>query len=143
MVPYAGGQFAFLEIITSMQCPRLFPRAVLLCTAIMTALYGGLGAVGYWSKGNQVWGRGCVSGGGACMCACACICVCVCPCGIRARVCMACWLGAGWVGPYTQHHDAPGWQPKTRKAVRWSTHTRAACLRPCLRAPLLGTCSPL
>ncbi|GIL51251.1 hypothetical protein Vafri_7121, partial [Volvox africanus] len=51
-----GGQFAFLELITSMRYPGKFSDAVTLCTAIMTALYGGFGAVGYWSKGSSVHG---------------------------------------------------------------------------------------
>ncbi|GLC36986.1 hypothetical protein PLESTB_000171200 [Pleodorina starrii] len=51
-----GGQFAFLELITSMKTPARFSAAVTLCTAIMTALYGGFGAVGYWSKGSNVHG---------------------------------------------------------------------------------------
>ncbi|GLI62001.1 hypothetical protein VaNZ11_004573 [Volvox africanus] len=51
-----GGQFAFLELITSMRSPGRFSDAVTLCTAIMTALYGGFGAVGYWSKGSSVHG---------------------------------------------------------------------------------------
>ena len=43
-----GGQFAYLEIMTSMAVPSRFTTSVNACTAIMTALYGGLGAVGYW-----------------------------------------------------------------------------------------------
>ncbi len=51
-----GGQFAFVELIVSMKEPRRFSSAVTLCTAIMTTLYGGFGAVGYWSKGSSVHG---------------------------------------------------------------------------------------
>ncbi|KAG2491782.1 hypothetical protein HYH03_009942 [Edaphochlamys debaryana] len=51
-----GGQFAFLELLTSMQTPQRFTHAVLGCTGIMTALYGSFGAVGYWSKGATVHG---------------------------------------------------------------------------------------
>lgn len=49
-----GGQFAFTEIMGTMHTPSHFPRAVSVCTVIMSALYGGLGAVGYWSRGDQV-----------------------------------------------------------------------------------------
>ncbi|PNH07612.1 hypothetical protein TSOC_005908 [Tetrabaena socialis] len=56
MVFAYGGQFAFLELLTSMKSPPRFSRAVALCTGIMTALYGGLGAVGYWSKGSSMRG---------------------------------------------------------------------------------------
>lgn len=49
-----GGQFAFMEIITHMQQPRHFPRAVTICTIIMAFLYGALGFIGYWSKGEGV-----------------------------------------------------------------------------------------
>lgn len=51
-----GGQFAYLEIMTSMAAPSRFTTSVNACTAIMTALYGGLGAVGYWSKGSSMSG---------------------------------------------------------------------------------------
>ena len=49
-----GGQFAFVELMTSMLRPQKFPAAISACTAIMTALYAGLGAAGYWSKGSNV-----------------------------------------------------------------------------------------
>lgn len=49
-----GGQFAFVEIMTCMKKPAAFPRAVTLCTVIMGSMYAGLGAVGYWSRGNKV-----------------------------------------------------------------------------------------
>ncbi|PNW82897.1 hypothetical protein CHLRE_06g298750v5 [Chlamydomonas reinhardtii] len=51
-----GGQFAFLEIMSSMRTPNNFSKAVMMCTGIMTALYGGFGAIGYWSKGASVHG---------------------------------------------------------------------------------------
>ncbi|GFR52080.1 hypothetical protein Agub_g14540 [Astrephomene gubernaculifera] len=51
-----GGQFAYLEIMTSMKQPSRFSHAVSLCTTIMTVLYGGFGAVGYWSKGASIQG---------------------------------------------------------------------------------------
>ncbi|EFJ49048.1 hypothetical protein VOLCADRAFT_104490 [Volvox carteri f. nagariensis] len=51
-----GGQFAFLELITSMRTPTSFSLSVMQCTVIMTALYSGFGAVGYWSKGSGVNG---------------------------------------------------------------------------------------
>lgn len=41
-----GGQFAFLEIMSSMRTPNNFSKAVMMCTGIMTALYGGFGAIG-------------------------------------------------------------------------------------------------
>ena len=31
-------------------------HAVLVCTIIMGCLYGGLGAVGYWSRGDSILG---------------------------------------------------------------------------------------
>jgi len=49
-----GGQFAFTEIMGSMRTPAHFPRAVSVCTVIMGALYGGLGVIGYWSRGDEV-----------------------------------------------------------------------------------------
>lgn len=49
-----GGQFAFVELMTSMMRPARFPVAISCCTAIMTALYVGLGATGYHSKGAGV-----------------------------------------------------------------------------------------
>ena len=39
-----------------MKTPARFSLSVTLCTAIMTALYGGFGAVGYWSKGSSIHG---------------------------------------------------------------------------------------
>lgn len=51
-----GGQFAFCEIMASMQKPQQFPWAVSLCTIIMTVLYAFLGAVGYWSRGDEIEG---------------------------------------------------------------------------------------
>eukprot|EP00195_Chlamydomonas_chlamydogama_P017158 CAMPEP_0202897894 /NCGR_PEP_ID=MMETSP1392-20130828/6545_1 /ASSEMBLY_ACC=CAM_ASM_000868 /TAXON_ID=225041 /ORGANISM="Chlamydomonas chlamydogama, Strain SAG 11-48b" /LENGTH=530 /DNA_ID=CAMNT_0049583659 /DNA_START=191 /DNA_END=1783 /DNA_ORIENTATION=+ len=51
-----GGQFAYVEVMGSMRQPEEFPRAVSICTAIMTLLYGGLGAVGYWSRGSAITG---------------------------------------------------------------------------------------
>jgi hypothetical protein len=49
-----GGQFAFVELITSMRAPRGFPAAVGVATPLMAALYVLLGAVGYWSQGAGV-----------------------------------------------------------------------------------------
>ncbi|GBF97031.1 amino acid transporter [Raphidocelis subcapitata] len=49
-----GGQFAFVELMTSMLRPARFPLAISACTGIMTALYVGLGATGYQSKGSAV-----------------------------------------------------------------------------------------
>jgi len=49
-----GGQFAFVELITSMRAPRGFPAAVGVATPLMAALYLLLGAVGYWSQGAGV-----------------------------------------------------------------------------------------
>lgn len=49
-----GGQFAFVELMTSMHRPASFPMAISVCTAIMTGLYVSLGAVGYQSKGAGV-----------------------------------------------------------------------------------------
>jgi vesicular inhibitory amino acid transporter len=49
-----GGQFAFVEIITSMREPLQFTKAISICTALMSTLYLTLGAVGYWSKGSNV-----------------------------------------------------------------------------------------
>lgn len=51
-----GGQFAFLELLTSMRTPSQFTGSVVACTAIMTAMYGSLGAVGYGSKGSSMHG---------------------------------------------------------------------------------------
>lgn len=49
-----GGQFAFVELMTSMMRPARFPLAISVCTGIMTALYCTLGATGYQSKGSGV-----------------------------------------------------------------------------------------
>ncbi|KAI8471654.1 MAG: transmembrane amino acid transporter protein-domain-containing protein [Monoraphidium minutum] len=49
-----GGQFAFVELMTSMVKPSRFPIAISTCTAIMTALYASLAAIGYQSKGSAV-----------------------------------------------------------------------------------------
>ena len=49
-----GGQFAFIELITSMREPLQFSKAISICTAMMSTLYLTLGAVGYWSKGSNV-----------------------------------------------------------------------------------------
>lgn len=43
-----GGQFAFVEVINSMQQPKLFPGIVSFSTAIMGAGYVGIGMIGYW-----------------------------------------------------------------------------------------------
>mmetsp|Transcript_35135 Transcript_35135/g.78203 ORF Transcript_35135/g.78203 Transcript_35135/m.78203 type:complete len:519 (+) Transcript_35135:215-1771(+) len=51
-----GGQFAYVEVMSSMRKPQEFPRSVSICTAVMTVLYGGLGAVGYWSRGDAITG---------------------------------------------------------------------------------------
>ncbi|KAK9845239.1 hypothetical protein WJX81_000853 [Elliptochloris bilobata] len=48
-----GGQFAFVEIITAMRRPREFPAAVGASTPLMAALYLLLGAIGYWSRGED------------------------------------------------------------------------------------------
>lgn len=56
MVFAFGGQFAFLELLTSMRTPSQFTGSVVACTAIMTAMYGSLGAVGYGSKGSSMHG---------------------------------------------------------------------------------------
>ncbi len=42
-----GGQFAFVDVITSMQTPADFPSAISVSTLIMGAGYIGLGLVGY------------------------------------------------------------------------------------------------
>lgn len=47
-------QFAFTELITDMRQPTDFPKAISVCTCIMSTLYAGLGAAGYWSKGLNV-----------------------------------------------------------------------------------------
>eukprot|EP00879_Flechtneria_rotunda_P019308 GHRR01020278.1.p1 GENE.GHRR01020278.1~~GHRR01020278.1.p1 ORF type:complete len:294 (+),score=89.66 GHRR01020278.1:812-1693(+) len=54
MVFAFGGQFAFTELMTDMKVPTEFPKAISVCTAIMSSLYAGLGAAGYWSKGLNV-----------------------------------------------------------------------------------------
>jgi vesicular inhibitory amino acid transporter len=43
-----GGQFAFVEVINSMQQPKHFPGIVSFSTAIMGAGYVGIGMIGYW-----------------------------------------------------------------------------------------------
>jgi hypothetical protein len=43
-----GGQFAFVEVINSMQTPTHFPRVVGLSTLLMGAAFAGIGAIGYW-----------------------------------------------------------------------------------------------
>lgn len=43
-----GGQFAFVEVINSMQQPRHFPGIVSFSTAIMGIGYVGIGMIGYW-----------------------------------------------------------------------------------------------
>lgn len=40
--------------MTDMRVPAHFPRAIGVCTAIMTTLYAGLASAGYWSKGLNV-----------------------------------------------------------------------------------------
>eukprot|EP00884_Botryococcus_braunii_P008224 jgi/Botrbrau1/17402/Bobra.0833s0002.2 len=49
-----GGQFAFVEVITSMQKPSAFPSAVSVSTLIMGAAYIALGLVGYLARGPTV-----------------------------------------------------------------------------------------
>ncbi|GAX75715.1 hypothetical protein CEUSTIGMA_g3158.t1 [Chlamydomonas eustigma] len=51
-----GGQFAFIEIMSSMKRPSEFPRAVTLCTTLMGLLYGTVGVIGYWSRGDEIDG---------------------------------------------------------------------------------------
>ncbi|GBF89647.1 hypothetical protein Rsub_02365 [Raphidocelis subcapitata] len=46
-----GGQFAFVELLSSMRQPSRFPEAVTACTGIMSLLYLALGAFGYLSCG--------------------------------------------------------------------------------------------
>ena len=43
-----GGQFAFVEVINSMQTPTHFPRVVGLSTMLMGGAFAGIGAIGYW-----------------------------------------------------------------------------------------------
>ena len=43
-----GGQFAFVEVINSMQTPSHFPRVVGLSTLLMGCAFAGIGAIGYW-----------------------------------------------------------------------------------------------
>ena len=43
-----GGQFAFVEVINSMQQPKQFPGVVSSSTAIMGAAFVGIGMIGYW-----------------------------------------------------------------------------------------------
>jgi hypothetical protein len=46
----AGGQFAFVEIITSMRRPLHFPRASFISLLVLVSAYFALGSVGYWSQ---------------------------------------------------------------------------------------------
>ncbi len=43
-----GGQFAFVEVINSMQQPKQFPGVISFSTAIMGAAFVGIGIIGYW-----------------------------------------------------------------------------------------------
>ena len=43
-----GGQFAFVEVINSMQKPKQFPGVVTASTLLMGVGYMGIGAIGYW-----------------------------------------------------------------------------------------------
>ena len=43
-----GGQFAFVEVINSMQKPKQFPKVVTASTLLMGLGYMGIGAIGYW-----------------------------------------------------------------------------------------------
>ena len=43
-----GGQFAFVEVINSMQKPKQFPGVVTGSTLLMGLGYIGIGAIGYW-----------------------------------------------------------------------------------------------
>ena len=43
-----GGQFAFVEVIKSMQKPKQFPSIVTTSTLLMGFGYMGIGAIGYW-----------------------------------------------------------------------------------------------
>ncbi|KAF8063001.1 AVT1D [Scenedesmus sp. PABB004] len=54
MVFAFGGQFAFTELMTDMRRPSEFPKAISVCTVIMSTLYAALGSAGYWSKGLDV-----------------------------------------------------------------------------------------
>lgn len=54
MVFAYGGQFAFIELITDMRRPAEFPKAISICTVMMSTLYASLAAAGYWSKGLNV-----------------------------------------------------------------------------------------
>jgi hypothetical protein len=45
-----GGQFAFVEIITSMRRPMHFPRASFVSLLVLVSAYFALGSVGYWSQ---------------------------------------------------------------------------------------------
>jgi hypothetical protein len=47
-------RFAFTELMTDMKQPSEFPKAINVCTVIMSALYAGLASAGYWSKGHDV-----------------------------------------------------------------------------------------
>lgn len=42
------------ELMTDMKTPTEFPKAISVCTVIMSSLYASLGAAGYWSKGLGV-----------------------------------------------------------------------------------------
>ena len=46
----AGGQFAFVEIITAMRRPSHFPRASFISLFVLVSAYFALGSVGYWSQ---------------------------------------------------------------------------------------------
>lgn len=47
-------RFAFTELMTDMKKPQEFPKAINVCTLIMTTLYASLASAGYWSKGLNV-----------------------------------------------------------------------------------------
>ncbi|BDA41975.1 probable amino acid transporter AVT1D [Coccomyxa sp. Obi] len=49
-----GGQFAFVEVINSMQQPKQFPGVISFSTSIMGAAFVGIGMIGYWSRGIAV-----------------------------------------------------------------------------------------
>ena len=49
-----GGQFAFVEVINSMQKPSQFPAVVSLSTLMMGAGYVGIGMMGYWYAPHQL-----------------------------------------------------------------------------------------
>ncbi|GAX75713.1 hypothetical protein CEUSTIGMA_g3156.t1 [Chlamydomonas eustigma] len=56
MIYAFGGQFAFVEIMSSMKKPSQFPFAVNVCTALMSVLYATMGIIGYWSRGCSLSG---------------------------------------------------------------------------------------